>query len=325
MTATVSITPSRVPASPLGWLFDICLPYWATHGVNRAAGSFVECLDHRGRPQLEHPTRLRVQARQTYVFSHAYHLTKDPRWADLATMGFEFLTRHGWAHGPSSPGGWVHRLTPTGDVLDNRRDAYDHAFVLFALAWYGRAIDPAAVRPWIDRTLGFMDEHMASPHGGFVEERLTIEDGLSLAPASTLPRRQNPHMHLLEAYLALHDMTHEAGMLKRAGRMIGLFEAHFFDRDTGSLAEFFSENWQLRDGLEGQLREPGHQFEWVWLLDQYTAKRDKPIAPDYANSLYRCPSPMERDRPGINGSRLTRFCHRVRQRTRQRAFGRKQK
>ncbi len=284
MTQTVSITPSNPPAQPLAWLLDICLPYWAEHGVNKEAGSFVECLDHKGRPQREHPTRLRVQARQTYVFSHAYRISKDERWAELARMGFEFLTRFGWA---DDPGGWVHRLTPAGDVLDDRRDAYDHAFVLFALAWYGLSVDKTAAMPWIERSLSFLDAHMTSPDGGFFEERLAGDGTTNLAPGTTLPRRQNPHMHLLEAFLALHDLTGDPSMLDRAGQMIDLFKAYFFDQATGSLAEFFTQDWQLRDGVEGMLREPGHQFEWVWLLHQYAGKDHHALAPDYATSLYQ--------------------------------------
>ena len=281
MPEIVQITPSVPPHSPLDWLFETCLPYWADNGVNKDCQSFVESLDATGRPQLDVPTRLRVQARQIYSFAHAYHLTGNNRWADLATMGFRFLTRFGWA---DDHGGWIHKLTPDGTVLDTRRDAYDHAFVLFALAWYGKAVDKSAAMPWIDKTHAFLDQAMRADNGGFVEERLA--DGDRLAPGTTLPRRQNPHMHLLEAFLALHDLTSDPAMLVKADQMITLFTQHFYDAETQSLTEYFDQNWQQTTGEPGQLREPGHHFEWVWLLNEYNTKAETPIPVTYATGLF---------------------------------------
>ena len=86
-----------------------------------------------------------------------------------------------------------------------------------------------------------------------------------------LPRRQNPHMHLLEALLALHAATGEKNWLRRAGALVDLFKRRFSDPQTGALIEFFAEDWSPRPGDEGRLREPGHQFEWVWLLYEYIA------------------------------------------------------
>ena len=39
-------------------------------------------------------------------------------------------------------------------------------------------------------------------------------------------------------------------------------------RGTGALIEFFTAAWQQAPDT-GSLREPGHQFEWVWLLHEY--------------------------------------------------------
>ena len=84
-----------------------------------------------------------------------------------------------------------------------------------------------------------------------------------------LPRRQNPHMHLLEALLALHVATGEKNWLRRAGAMVDLFKRRFADPQTGALIEFFADDWSPAPGDAGRLREPGHQFEWVWLLHEY--------------------------------------------------------
>ena len=117
-------------------------------------------------------------------------------------------------------------------------------------------------------------------HGGFLEE---FAPGRSEAK---LPRRQNPHMHLLEALLALHVATDEKNWLRRAGTLVDLFKAKFVDPHNGALIEFFSADWLPMPGHQGNLREPGHQFEWVWLLyEYYRLTRDESVIP-YAEKLF---------------------------------------
>ena len=101
-----------------------------------------------------------------------------------------------------------------------------------------------------------------------------------------LPRRQNPHMHLLEALLALHEATQEKNWLRRATALVDLFKRRFFDPETGAVIEFFAEDWSPAPGDEGLLREPGHQFEWVWLLHEFRRhSKDDSVAP-YAERLF---------------------------------------
>jgi mannose/cellobiose epimerase-like protein (N-acyl-D-glucosamine 2-epimerase family) len=40
----------------------------------------------------------------------------------------------------------------------------------------------------------------------------------------------------------------------------------FVDPERGCLLELFGDDWQPRPGDEGRSVEPGHHFEWVWLL-----------------------------------------------------------
>jgi mannose/cellobiose epimerase-like protein (N-acyl-D-glucosamine 2-epimerase family) len=86
--------------------------------------------------------------------------------------------------------------------------------------------------------------------------------------------------------LALHVATGEKNWLRRATALVDLFKRRFLDPQTGALVEFFGEDWSVTSGDEGRLREPGHPFEWVWLLFEYSrAARDPGIVP-YAERLF---------------------------------------
>jgi mannose/cellobiose epimerase-like protein (N-acyl-D-glucosamine 2-epimerase family) len=92
-------------------------------------------------------------------------------------------------------------------------------------------------------------------------------------------------MHLLEACLALHAAQPEGGHLARASELINLFETRFTAGEGGLLGETFKPDWSLPDGPEADIVEPGHQFEWVWLLHTWSRLAQKDL-PDAAARLY---------------------------------------
>ena len=57
--------------------------------------------------------------------------------------------------------------------------------------------------------------------------------------------------------------------LALANEMTMLCRDHFYDRATQTLAEYFDDSWRRAPGDRGRLIEPGHHFEWVWLLAGY--------------------------------------------------------
>ncbi|MFN7144090.1 MAG: AGE family epimerase/isomerase [Myxococcota bacterium] len=233
-------------------MFDRALPFWAHAGVDPTRGGFHEALTLRGRPAPGGFRRLRVTCRQVYTFSHASVLG----WRDglsLAGMGVGYLLSKGWL-GPDA--GFARRLTPRGAVLDPTPDLYDHAFVLFALGWWHRASGDPDALVWAHRTLDFLELHLRSPAGpGFLDAR----------PAGRW-RLQNPHMHLLEAALTLFESSGVARFGDLAREIARLFHARFFDERTGTIGEAFDARWERAPGEDGRRVEPGHHFEWAWLL-----------------------------------------------------------
>ncbi|GAB4367986.1 MAG: hypothetical protein Kow00114_27010 [Kiloniellaceae bacterium] len=260
--------PARLPAVTgarlAAWLRDVLLPFWATAGFDAANGAFVEKFEPSGLPTQADYTRVRVQARQIYVFSHAAAAGISDIGLAPARRAFAFLEQHAW---DAEHGGWFHRLRRSGPVLDRAKDSYDHAFLLLAMAWLYRATGEAAVLRRAEQTLGFFDGALGQTRGGAFDGY--AERQVPPGAALPLPRRQNPHMHLLEAFLALHEASGEAVWLDRAARIHDLFQRHFFDAAAGQLIEFFDAGWReiAQDGR--RLREPGHFFEWTWLLHRY--------------------------------------------------------
>ena len=233
------------------WLNEAAWPLWIDRGMDRD-GLFFEQLDFAGQPDLTACRRVRVQGRQLFAFSRALASGHEAARAPIA-RGLATIEARCW--GTDGKPGWIHALTPDGQPLDTLRDTYDQAFMLFGLAAAIR-VGFGQARVLAERTVAFLDDCLTDPRaGGFLE---------GLPPS--LPRRSNPHMHLLEAMLALHDVTGEAQWLERANRIAALFESRFFDHETGTLGEYFTRDLILAGGPSGASVEPGHHFEWSWLL-----------------------------------------------------------
>lgn len=254
------------------WLVDKTLPVWLACGYDSAAGGFHEKLAFDLTPILNEGKRAMVQARQCYVFAGpGVHLTGA---SAAAKGGFDFLL----AHCRHPEGGWRHRTERSGAALDDSRDLYDQAFVLFAAAWMIAAYGLDEARVAADETLEYLDHDRGHPAGGYTEN--VLADG-TLAEG---PRRQNPHMHLFEALLALYDATGEERCLERAARMFALARDKFIV--DGALREYFTDDLEPAPGEKGQIVEPGHHMEWVWLLHRYAEHSGDRSAVETADRLY---------------------------------------
>lgn len=256
-------------------MVDTALPVWSARGFDMAAGRFRERLDASARP-IDVPHRAMVQARQIYVFAHAAQLGWFDRGGVLAETAMASLLRefHEEAGGMAS---FAFAVGSDGRVVSDVRDAYTHAFVLFAIAWLYRLNgDPALVR-------------LAGSVAAFVDARLfdPADGGMFDAwPVTATEKRQNPLMHLLEAYLALERAIPESGFAERATAIVVLLQKHLFRAEKGVLLEYFAKDWSAHpDPAKASAVEPGHHFEWVWLLREYQAITGAEVG-SVAASLY---------------------------------------
>lgn len=234
------------------WLCDHALPLWWERGFDASAGCYHEALNLDGTPARQ-PKRVRVQARQTIVYARARWLGWDGPWRAAVEAGVNVLLRR--VIRPD--GGTRHLLATSGEPLDDRRDLYDLAFVLLALSEAARALDGRKdLMAAAENLLSWLETHWAHPGGGFREGDVN----------ATPPRRQNPHMHLFEALLSLYEATRDPAHLQRASALGVLFRDKLFDRTRGVVPEEFDDVWRP---VPDARVEPGHMFEWSWLLHRW--------------------------------------------------------
>jgi mannose-1-phosphate guanylyltransferase/mannose-6-phosphate isomerase len=250
------------------WLLGAAYPLWWSAGADHAGGGFLEALTDDGRPALTNaPRRARVQARQAYVFSQGGDLGWSGPWRQAARHGLDHLL----ANYTRAPGVVAKAVTPKGEPLDESIMLYEQAFAALALAAVGR-IEPGAA-DLADQAALFRTALEARLHrGGYLE-------------GGEEPFQANAQMHLLEASLACEE-TFGAEWRAMSDAIVELAMTRFIDPQRGFLREFFDEAWSVAGGDAGRLVEPGHQFEWAWLLERWGRLRDDARARQAARRLY---------------------------------------
>lgn len=241
------------------WLVDVAAPLWAERG-RTGSGLFAERITLDGKPDASY-FRSFVQARHIFSFVAAGRMGWQGQWQDLVGETVDLLL----AKARRADGFFVHRLDENGDVLDGRVDLYDQAFLLLALGTAGGALGRAYLFDAAEGLLDALERDWAHPQGGFTE-------GEIVNPSI---RRQNPHMHLFEAFSALAQESGRQRFWDAAVMIANLAQDRFIDHETGALHEYFTQDWQPAGKgprREGDIIEPGHCSEWAWLFEHLAAK-----------------------------------------------------
>lgn len=242
-------------------MLDTFIRHWKVNGVDGQYGGYIADFDRAWQVTGPCNKSLVSQARLVYNFSAGLRHSGATDLADAATRGVEFLSLH---MADSDYGGWFWRVSRDGSLLEPIKHTYGHAFVIFGLSEFAKAVGTVDTAHLALRTLETLHENATGPVRGF----WTITDRKWQPMILSRWRSQNPHMHLLEACLSLYDATGSRLALDTALDIAELAVTRFVHPRFGCLEEIFAEDWSsLPDGQAEPIRI-GHQFEWCWLLNR---------------------------------------------------------
>lgn len=249
------------------WLRDRALPLWWDVGADRVRGGFHEELGPDGEPRPG-ARRARVQSRQAVVYGSAGLLGWDGPWREAAWHAMDFFL----LKFRRNDGLFRCLVGLDGEILDDTAMLYDQGFALLASATL-HAADPGrddmiAVARGVRQGL----ETMRHPAGGYREN-------------IAHPFQANAHMHLLEGAMAWAELV-GGEWEAMVDEMVELALGIFIDPEGRFVREFFDADWRAEQGDLGQVVEPGHQFEWAWLLSRHAKRRGDGRVGEMAGHLY---------------------------------------
>ena len=230
---------------------------WTTEGFDAESGDFIEALSFEGKALSKLPRRGRVQARQILSLAMAHCMNDDASSQALNTAEKSATT--GLKQYLNQRGALIAKIDR--NVKDKYCFAYEQAFLIMAYAWLYQATKNETYRQSAEHIWQWLEDNLTNrAYGGF---NICLPDD-----AHNAIRQQNPHMHLFEACLICAVYLDKSTWLARAKMLFNLFERHFYDSVNKCVLEFFTQRWQPHPEKGDQI-EPGHHFEWVWLLSEY--------------------------------------------------------
>ena len=255
------------------WLDEDALPMWWNVGAGKPDGGFYERIDQTAKPMLGDNRRSRVQPRQAYCYAAAGQNGWTGDWQKAVSHGLNWFDE-------------VYRLDnglygnladASGKLIDDTFDFYNQAFALFAAAQTALVFPERkeGMRRRALEILSVLQRDYAHPSAGFEEANPPVE-----------PLCSNPHMHFFEAMLAWEAVDADGPWHQLADDIANLAMEKLIDAQSGGLREFFDHDWASMPGEKGRIMEPGHQFEWAWLLVRWGSLRKNDAAITKAKRLF---------------------------------------
>ena len=266
------------------YLRDVLLPFWIENSPDPTHGGFLTHFDQDGRPTGETTKTFLAQIRMLYTMSSAHRAGYgDGRCAELARMAADFLLDHYW---DEEHDGWFWIADRDGRITCDAKVGYGHCFGVYSFSEYFLATGDERGRRAALRAYDAICRHMVDfRHGGFLE--LFHRDWTPLEGKTSGGDRKSldVHMHMMEAFTTLCEMTGRTSHRRHLLEVIELIFARMLDPKTGlGIAQFscdftplpainFDTTWgRDADPEDGQgakpldQTSPGHNVEFAWLL-----------------------------------------------------------
>jgi len=247
-------------ASPVWFrehLLEELLPLWLRHAPSDSG--LFRCrfdADWKASPDLS--GTLTSQSRLIYNFSVGLRLTGEKRYEQALRAGAGFLLER---FADPDEGGWHFSVDPRGRAVEEAKDSYGHAFMVFALAHAALATGDEGYAEQAREVWELIRTRFSDGRGG-IWQRMSRD----FVPRDE-HKSQNPIMHLFEALLALAAVPGHQEALRDAEDVAG-FVLRRLLRVDGSLPEFYDQDWrELPADRRGRI-DIGHQFEWAFLLSR---------------------------------------------------------
>ena len=241
-------------------------------GRNGKVSNGFGWISNTGGIREEMGTHLWITARMVHTYAAAAVLGR-PGARSLAAHGIECLT-NGILRDRVN-GGWFASVANEGDqVVDRKKEAYAHMFVALGAASATAAGIPGA-RELLDLAIDVVNTHFWSD-----TENMCLDNWDEAFTECDDYRGGNANMHAVEAFLILHDVTHDDVWLDRSISIASLLIHKVARSNHYRVNEHFDQQWNPmldynKDAPGDRFRAfggtPGHWVEWGRLLVQLRA------------------------------------------------------
>jgi mannobiose 2-epimerase len=238
------------------------LPFWQGMADTENGGFFGEA-DFSGEIHKTADKGGILNSRILWTFSAAYNIFKDESYKASAARAKEFLVS---AFVDKTHGGLYWLADHKGKALDTRKQFYNIAFGIYALAEHFRATGDQSSLDLAHALFDVTESHGFDPEaGGYIEacnrEWRRIDDNRLSDKDLNSPKSMNTNLHVLEAYTTLVRAGGDNRVRKALEGLLRVTLDKIVSRNW-NFKLFFNMDWSP---LVGDISW-GHDIEGSWLL-----------------------------------------------------------
>lgn len=256
------------------YLRDRLLPFWIERILEPKHGGFRTAYDQDGRPSGETRKTLLCQGRSIFTLSFAARLGWHARELErLVRSGLPFLERFR----DEEHGGYFWILEEDGRVQDDSKVVYGLSFMIYALSELALLTGDQSARGQACALFDLLLARAADVrHGGF-HEHFDRQWRLAIVRPDGLPHKSlDVHMHLMEAFTTLYELTGAERHRRALEQIIELIFERMVDPATGCGISMFASDWRP---LANQ------QLGTVWGSDRFEPAGKPPEITSYGHNI----------------------------------------
>ncbi|MHB9035992.1 MAG: AGE family epimerase/isomerase [Armatimonadota bacterium] len=235
------------------------IPFWERNCPDRRYGAYFTCLDRDG-SVYDTEKFMWMQWRIVWMFSELYNkLEQNPRWLELAELGYQFLTRYG----RDEQGRYYFALAQDGQPTMAPYSVFSECFAVMGCAAYYRATGDESAK--VEAVCAFDNylQREARPKGEWTK-------GLSGRKST---KSLGFYMMKANLYVVLEECLGDASFTKSMLETVSIVLDEFWNDEHKVMFENvgFDGVFDL-DSTIGRHLNPGHAIEAMWFIMSAAAR-----------------------------------------------------
>jgi len=262
------------------YLNDNLIPFWADRAVDSKYGGFQTNYDRDGMRTDVTEKSFLSQCRAIFTISHAMRLGFEwPNGFETLRQGIDFLFNH--FRDPEHDGYyWI--VEEDGTPKDTNKIIYGHSFLIYGLSEYALLTGDNVAKDEAIRIFDLLQERVADEKDKGYFEHFDREFNLKKARGDIGAHKSlDVHMHLMEAYTTLYELTNAENHKQALLDVIDLIFDKMVEPTTMTGISMFTSEWKPisnveldtvwgrdrfdEDGKDTDITSYGHNIELTWL------------------------------------------------------------
>lgn len=240
------------------------LSFWVENTADSKNGGFIGRIDGYGNVKNNASKGVILNTRILWTFSRACNFYKTEQYIETCHEAYAYLKKYfnDVVHGGLS---WA--VSASGEPVARKKQIYAQAFGIYALSEYYKFTKKEEALEWAFELFHFIEKHANDKNErgyleAFSESWSSIEDLRLSEKDHNEPKTANTHLHILEAYTTLLEVSGNEVVENRLQELLNLFLERILDEKTNHLGLFFTLDWKETSGEISY----GHDIETGWLL-----------------------------------------------------------